>query len=99
MRDGAAIRDRVCICRRENHPVRLLLPVRPRRQFRFLAGRHPRVAAVAENGVLPGCRAGAVGEVDVFVVVEDVRVRAGAWEGGTKNVSFVGHFVSLLSNV
>ena len=78
VRDGAAIRDRVCICRRENHPVRLLLPVRPRGQFRALAGGHPRVAAVAKNGVLPDCRAGAVGEVDVFVVFEDVRVGAGA---------------------
>lgn len=99
VRDGAAIRDRICISRRENHPVRLLLPVRPRGQFRALAGGHPRVTAVAENGVLPGCRAGAVGEVDVFVVVEDVRVGAGAWEGGTKYVSFVVHFVSLLSMV
>ena len=99
MRDGAAIRNRICICRRKNHPVRLLLPVRPRRQFRALAGGHPWVAAVAENGVLPDCRAGAVGEVDVFVVVEDVRVGAGAWEGGTKYVSFVVHLVSLLSNV
>ena len=99
VRDGAAIRNRVCICRRENHPVRLLLPVRPRGQFRFLIGGHPWVAAIAENGVLPDCRAGAVGEVDIFVVVEDVRVRAGAWERGTKYVSFVRHFVSLLSNV
>ena len=99
MRDGAAIRNRIRICGRKNHPVRLLLPFRPRGQFRFLISGHPRVATVAENGVLPNCRAGAVGEVDVFVVFEDVRVGVGAWEGGTKYVSFVVHFVSLLSNV
>ena len=99
MRDHTAIRNSICICRRKNHPVRLLLPVRPRGQFRLLAGGHPRVAAVAENGILPDCRAGAVGEVDFFVVVEDVRVGVGAWEGGTKYISFVVLFMSLLSNV
>ena len=76
MRNGAAIRDRARVLGRENHPVRLLGPTRARGQFRVLAGGDPRVAAVAEDGVLPEWGAGAVGEGEVFLVVVDVGVGA-----------------------
>ncbi len=77
MRDGAAVRDRVGAGGGEDDAVGLALVVGACGQLRPF-GRHPRVRAVAQHGILPDGGAGAVGEAEAFVVVVDVRVVGGA---------------------
>ena len=73
MRDGAAICRLSRNTKRENHPVGFI------RELRVLGG-NPWVGAVAEHGVLPELRAGAVGEGEGLVVVVDVGVGVFAWK-------------------